>query len=471
MIQIITLGERVGTLTLEAVETIRGAQTLLLRTQKHPIASWLEKEGIEYQSLDGLYERAESFDALNRALAQAVLQSAPCVYAVQDALTDESVRLLLEKGEAVRILPGVSQLGQALSEAVLPAAGRGFVSVAASDMESLRLNAASPLIVTEIDNQLLASEAKLKLLKLYSPETKVFFRTASAHQWVELAEIDRQRKYDHTTCVLLPAQTLEARTRFTFEDLVDIMDRLRAPDGCPWDLEQTHRSLREYLLEEAAEAIEAIDNEDMEKLSDELGDVLLQVVFHACVDKQHGGFDIYDVTSAICQKMIHRHAHIFGDMVCENAEAVLKSWEAIKKKEKGLETQTALMRDIPRQLPALMRAAKVQKKARDVGFDWRDAAEAFPKIKEEAAEFLQALQDKDPKEHVEEELGDLLFAVVNVARLSGIQSELALTAATDKFIRRFERLEEAILADGKQMRQMSLEEMDVYWGKLKKKEG
>ena len=251
---------------------------------------------------------------------------------------------------------------------------------------------------------------------------------------------------------------------YTFEDLLKIMEQLRGEGGCPWDREQTYESLKRYVLEEAYEVIEAVD-ESPAALSDELGDLLLQVVFYAQIGKETGDFTIDDVLSCVCNKMIHRHPHVFGDAVAETSDDVLVNWAQIKKQEKGQKTQTDTMRGISAVLPALMRAYKVQGAAAKVGFDWDEPAPAVEKLREETAEFERELGRDAAR--AEEEFGDLLFAAVNVARLSGIQPELALQKGTEKFIRRFSQVEKMAAEAGLRLEEMSLSEMDELWEKVK----
>ena len=281
-----------------------------------------------------------------------------------------------------------------------------------------------------------------------------------------LSDIDRQPKYDHTCAVLLPSVGLTERKRFDFYDLVRVMDILRGEDGCPWDKEQTHESLKKYLVEEAYETAAAVSEEDWDHVADELGDVLLQVVFQANIGRQYGTFELADITSHICRKMIDRHRHIFGSDHCETADDVLANWEKIKKEERGYKTQTDVLKGVSPGLPPLMRAAKVQKKARDVGFDWNDPRDALKKVHEEAEEVLSEL-DKNGG-NLEMELGDLFFACVNAARLSGVDPESALQKATEKFISRFSSMENEILREGKRFQDLTLSEMDVYWKGSKK---
>ena len=227
----------------------------------------------------------------------------------------------------------------------------------------------------------------------------------------EPTDLSEQGKRDRTTRV---------DARDAFDALTETIWRLRQPDGCPWDREQTHASMKADLIEEAYEVLDAIDGDDPDRLADELGDLLLHVAMHACIGEEHGEFSAQDVLTCICSKMIRRHPHVFAQAQAETSEDVLRNWEAIKKDEKSLRTQTEVMRDVPRTFPALMRAAKVQKKARDVGFDWDEAREALEKVREEADEVEEVLQDP---EKLAGELGDLLFAAVNVCRMKKVPPE------------------------------------------------
>lgn len=471
LITVIPLADSWRELTLESADALLAADRLMLRTSRHPVSAWLREKGKAFDSLDALYARHDDFDALNAALASAVLDAAPCVYAVADPETDRSVRQLIAAAPqgSVRVLPGVSRASRALAASAL--AGESVISVSAADVPAMRLNPLASLIVSEIDGKLSAGEVKLKLLTLYPPELEATLGSSSGVSVMPLSEIDRVENLDHTTWLCVPPVSMMDRGRRDFFDLVDVMTRLRDPEGgCPWDIEQDHRSLREYILEEACEVIEAIDLDDPVKLADELGDALLQVVFHADVSERRGGFDIMDVTSGICEKLIRRHPHIFGSVKADTSEQVLVNWEAIKKQEKKLDTQSQVMRDVPRQLPALMRAAKVQKKAKAVGFDFAAPEQALEKVLEEAGETARALEDRSNQARLEEELGDMLFAAVNVSRLAGVQPELALTASTDKFIRRFEKMEGFAAKAGRDLRGMAVGEQDRYWEMAKAEE-
>lgn len=253
-----------------------------------------------------------------------------------------------------------------------------------------------------------------------------------------------------------------------FARLRAIMELLRSEQGCPWDREQTHKSIRQNLLEEAYETCEAIDLDDKSLLCEELGDVLLQVVFHARMEEEAGGFSIDDVISGICRKLITRHPHVFGDADVKGSSEVLSRWEEIKQDSKGIPTQKAAMESVARSLPALMRAEKIQKKASKVGFDWPDVGGAWDKLQEECFELRGAMSASDGD--VEEELGDLLFAAVNIARFLHVDPERALERACDKFVDRFGYVERAAHKADRRLEDMTLIEMDQLWEEKKRLE-
>ena len=261
---------------------------------------------------------------------------------------------------------------------------------------------------------------------------------------------------------------------YSLEPLVNILDKLLSPEGCPWDRQQTHFTLKPCLLEEAYEVIEAINAEDMKQLKEELGDVLLQVVFHAALAEQKGEFDLHDVVMGITNKMVRRHPHVFGEVTVRGTEDVLKNWEEIKKAEKGNNrTGGSIMKTVNRALPALLLAEEVQKRAKQVGFDWENVQGPLGKIKEELQELEEAISKQDNQEKskmkIEEELGDLLFAVVNVARFVDVSSEVALSGTIQKFMRRFNFIEQEILARGAKWEELNLHYLDEIWEKAKLK--
>ncbi len=258
------------------------------------------------------------------------------------------------------------------------------------------------------------------------------------------------------------------KDRYDIYDLLDIMKVLRQPGGCPWDAEQTHSSIRKDLLEEAYEVADAIDTSDDVALCEELGDLLLQVAFHTQIAVEDKSFNFDDVTDGVCKKLILRHPHVFGDVEVENSAEVLDNWDKIKQKEKHQESYTDTLESVPRAFPSLMRAAKVQKRAGKAGFDWDNLDDAFKKLPEEVSELSEAVKNGNADE-IEEEFGDLLFAAVNVSSFLNIDAENSLNKATDKFIKRFKAVESVVVANGKDMKDLSLEELDAIWEDVKHK--
>lgn len=260
----------------------------------------------------------------------------------------------------------------------------------------------------------------------------------------------------------------EFKDNYGIEDLIGIVAILRSPGGCPWDIEQDHKSIKRDFIEETYEVIEAINKDDKELLREELGDVLLQVVFHTRIEEEKNVFDFDDICDGICKKLIIRHPHVFGDVTVNGTDDVLSNWDDIKRFTKNQKTTTEAMDAVPRELPALMRAEKIQKKAKKAGFDWNDVSGAFAKIHEETAELETAVANDD-RENIEEELGDLLFAAVNVSRFVKVDAEEALTKATDKFFARFASVEKLAAERNIDMKNSSLEELDSLWDEVKNK--
>ncbi len=256
------------------------------------------------------------------------------------------------------------------------------------------------------------------------------------------------------------------KDKYDINDLLKIMELLRSPGGCPWDAEQTHESIRNSLIEETYEVIEAINKKDRELLLEELGDVLLQVVFHAQMEREKESFDFSDVCDGICKKLVERHPHVFGSVTVEGTDDVLKNWDDIKRKSKGQKTQGSAMEKIPKEMPALMRGEKIQSKARKAGFDWDEIDGAFEALESEIKELKEAMKSGHRKD-IENEMGDVLFSCVNVSRFLKVDPELALTASNEKFITRFLEVERLANEQGINMKEKSIEELDELWKQAK----
>lgn len=254
-----------------------------------------------------------------------------------------------------------------------------------------------------------------------------------------------------------------------FESLVEVIATLRGENGCPWDREQTHSSLKSTLIEETYETVEAIDSGNPDKLKEELGDLLLNIMLQAQIASENNNFDIYDVIDTLTEKLIRRHPHVFGDVNVENAEDVVKNWEAIKSQESGYEDRKSVLDGIPNALPALLRGQKIQKRAARVGFDWDNISDVVAKVDEELTEVKESLPTNDP-EAIEMEIGDLLFAVVNLCRFIDLQAEETLRKSNRKFITRFKRMENELEKQGKTLTEQTLAELDEIWEEVKKDE-
>lgn len=257
------------------------------------------------------------------------------------------------------------------------------------------------------------------------------------------------------------------KDKYNINDLIEIVRILRAPGGCPWDIKQTHASIKKDFIEETYEVVEAINKDDKTLLCEELGDVLLQVAFHSDIERENGTFDFDDVADGICKKLIIRHPHVFGGFKADTADEVLSNWDEIKRRTKRQKSVAESIDSIPRELPALMRASKIQSRAAKTGFDFDSTDGAFDKITEEAAELKEAIASGD-KAKISDELGDLLFAAVNVARFTGVEAEESLTASSDKFSSRFKITEELAKQRNIDMKSASIEELDVLWDEAKK---
>ena len=475
-------------LPLANLNALKGAKKLYLRTEVHPVVDWLKEQSILFQSFDKYYDQANNFEEVYHSIANDIIAAAETcsvVYAVpgHPLVAESSVSLILQEAERrkikTNIVPAMSFLDAIYAALKIdPVQGMQIEDCLRSD--ELSLNPAVAAVVVQVYSRLVASDLKLALLDIYPEDHIVFLIRAAGVPDLEKVEqlplyaLDRIDWIDHLTSLYIPPDKSKIRkglSHYPLDELVEIMDKLRGENGCPWDREQDHHTLTPYLLEETYEVLEAIQQEDMYKICEELGDLLLQIVFHAQIAKENEKFDINDVVNGISQKMIRRHPHVFGDINVKNSAEVLVNWEKIKSTEKDGDTchKKSILDGVPCGLPSLSRSLKVQAKAARVGFDWPDYRGALEKVKEELKEWEEAL-DSGIRGDIENEAGDILFAVVNVARLAGIDPEVALLAAIGKFTRRFKYIEKSASLVNKNLAEMSLEEMDRLWNEKKKNE-
>ncbi|MFY9174469.1 MAG: nucleoside triphosphate pyrophosphohydrolase [Peptococcia bacterium] len=483
-------------ITLKTWEIIGQAERLYLRTGVHPAAEELMAKGIKFQSFDHLYEQEEDFESIYQKIVDLLIAEVEqdnkglIVYGVpgHPLVAEETVQHLLrqaaQKGVKTEVIAGMSFLDTTIAMlGIDPAAG--LLVVDALTIQREELNPGQHIIFTQVYNRLVASDLKLLLLDIYPPEHQaIIIKNAGLKDMeqqikVPLAEMDHQEYFDHLTSVYL--QPCEAINRpaspYGVEPLIEVMKKLLSPEGCPWDREQDHQSLRPHLIEEAYEVIEAIDCGEMDKLEEELGDLLFQIVFHSVLAENSGSFSFANVVDGITQKMVRRHPHVFGDISVENSQEVLQNWDKIKAVEQGYKGEAIprVMTKINRSLPALLLAEEVQKKAAKVGFDWDELEGAWDKVEEELVELKEAIAEnnclnnsQNNKDRIEEEMGDLLFALVNVCRFLKISAELALEKASRKFISRFNYIEDKLQQNGAKWEEMDLDSLENIWKEAKK---
>lgn len=459
-------------ISMETLAAMRNADKVILRTSVHPSAAALSGHGINYTSLDNCYD-LHDFNKVYQAIVETLLaesEKQDIVYAVPGSpqVAEKTVVLLRQqaknKGVQVKMLPALSFLDVFFSSlGVDPVDGLTIVDA----LVPTQLSAAGdlPLLITQVYDKHIASEVKLSLMEKYADETMIFFLRNLGMKDEEIKEIclyelDRQENIDHLTSVYLPKPC----SAMNITPLVDTLAQLRAPGGCPWDREQTAASLRQYLVEEVYEVIDAIDNENTKELCDELGDLLLQIVFHARIAEENGSFAMQDVVTNVVEKMYRRHPHVFGTIQVSDSAEVIKNWEEIKKTE--YTERKNILDGIPKGLPALAASYKLQGKAAKVGFDWPDAKGVWDKLAEEIAELKEAVAHNDGQE-IEHEFGDMLFAMANLGKHLGSQPEIALNKANGRFKKRFSYVEECVINSKKPWQDFSLAELDEFWSEAK----
>jgi tetrapyrrole methylase family protein / MazG family protein len=464
-------------LSRRAWRVLKNAQTVYLRTSQHNCVPCLPQNGATYHSFDHLYELHEQFEDVYAAIVTQVMDAAKkgdVVYAVPgDPLVGEStvVQLLKAAKEAaipVEVVSGISFVEPSLAALGLDAMN-GLQILDGIDVAAMHhppINPDYPALLGQVFSPMVAANVKLTLMNQYPDDFKVTLLHGAGTESpiieeLPLYEIDRSPHIKHMTSLYVPALGHMS----SFEQFQEIIAHLRAPEGCPWDRKQTHESLRQYLIEETYETLAAIESGDTASLYEELGDLLLQIVLHTQIAIDDGEFYMSDVLRHINAKMIRRHPHVWGDVSVNGAEQVVTNWEALKRQEKadnGKEAES-LLDSIPKALPSLLLAHQYQSRAAKVGFDWPQVDDVIAKVREEMDEVLAAETD----EHRAEEIGDLLFVLVNWARWLKIEPETALREANAKFYRRFRYIEQQLAASGKALTDSDLAEMDSLWNAAK----
>ncbi|SMB86447.1 tetrapyrrole methylase family protein / MazG family protein [Desulfonispora thiosulfatigenes DSM 11270] len=485
MAKIIVMGLGPGSeeaISLGTINKLKESKQVFLRTSKHPVVAKFPLWNIEYKALDNFYE-AKSFEEVYQDITNFLLTKAKkygeIVYVVPGSplVAESSVQILQDSAKIqevkIEICPALSFL-DAIYPIIQkdPSLGMQTLDAVQSDLE--KINPALDALICQVYNRFVASDLKLSLMEYYPDQFMIKVIRAAGVKGLEriesipLYQLDHLDWVDHLTTVFVPAldKKSAAKCDYPLDPLVDVLKSLLSPTGCPWDKEQTHETLKRYLLEEAYEVIDAIDNKDMNNLSEELGDLLLQIVFHSSLASVRDDFDLNDVIFGITEKMIRRHPHVFANTKVSDADEVLVNWDKIKEKEKGRKPK-GLLGDIPRSMSALMYADKLQARASKVGFDWDNVTGAFSKLDEEILELKEAI--KGTNGEVYDELGDVLFSIVNVARFVNLNPEEALFSTIRKFRKRFNYLEEKANQSGKEIQEFSLDQLDKWWEESKLK--
>jgi len=469
-------------LTREAWKVLSTAEAIYLRTSQHPLVADLPP-GIPHPSFDEVYETATAFAQVYEIIAERVLElgarPAGVVYAVpgHPCVGEATVGLIRTQAEArglsVRLVPGLSFVEPVLAALELDALPAlqiaDALDLAARHHPAFHPDA--PVVIAQLYSSAIASDVKLTLMNQYPDDHPVVLIHAAGTpaerlERLPLFEIDRSPSIAHLTVLFIPPLPQAS----AFESLQETVAHLRAPEGCPWDREQTHQSLRANLLEETYEVLATLDADQPQAMREEFGDLLLQVVLHSQIALEAGEFSMAEVIADIQSKLIRRHPHVFGEVKVSGVGEVLENWEKLKAQERdeaaksGKQSQGALG-SVPPGLPALIQADTYQRRAARVGFDWPDISGVKAKVHEEIAEVEAVTEPLD----LEDEIGDLLFAVVNWARWLEIDPEAALRRANAKFASRFAQVEEAVQAQGKEMRALTLPELDRLWEEAKAK--
>jgi tetrapyrrole methylase family protein/MazG family protein len=451
------------------------------------MVNMLKNNGIAYESFDQLYESNDQFEQVYEAIAAALISKAhetagEIVYAVpgHPMVAEMTVQLLKarcpEEGITLQLLGGESFLDQAFLRLGFDPID-GFQLLNATDLSVYSLNPQLHTLIGQVYDTYTASDVKLALMELYPDEMEVVVGHALGVDGEErihripLYELDHLQDYGNLSLIWVPRSNEDRLRNRTFARLHEIVEILRSPEGCPWDREQTHRSLRKNLIEEAYEVLETFDEDDPEHMTEELGDLLLQVMLHSQIEADEGVFTVWDVIAALNEKLIRRHPHVFGEVQADNSEEALMNWQQIKleeKRKKGIDVEELpLLAGVPRELPGLMKAYKLQKKAAAVGFDWSRLEEVWEVVESEIEELKEAIASKTKAEQ-QEELGDLLFSIVNLSRFLKIEPEEAISDTNRKFFDRFGYIERQLRLKGKSFDQTELQEMEALWQEAKK---
>ena len=459
MITIIGLGAEKGDVTKRALAALSMADRVFVRTAAHPSAESLKEEGIAFETFDFLYDRCRTYETLTRAIVREVRgagRAGNVCYCVDGSVTEDGAARRLASGRTI-VIDGVSKASAAATHAGLFGA---YTAMSAYEVAERELTA--PLVLYDLAERSLASDVKLALAERFGDEAEVALVAGGKVKKIRLYELDRQNNYTADTALVLYDVPLLQKKRFDLYDLLAILRRLRAPDGCPWDRAQTHESIRINCLEEAYELVDAIDLDDPDKMCEEAGDVLMQAAFHTLIEEERGHFTMTDVISGTCEKLITRHTHVFGQDKASEADGALTVWEKNKMKEKHQETFSDAVNDVPECFPALLRAQKIAKRVEKGGWRFASFEKAAASLKEALAALKTASESGDG-ERVAEALGEALMCMAWLGRATGADCEQALLDTVKKVQQRYVRFETEVRAAGKEVNALTPEEFEEYF--------
>lgn len=458
---IIGLGVKEGDLSIKAFEVIKKSPCVVLRTENTDSAETIRKSGINYITLDGVYEKSKNFDTLTKNICKEIsnlLKQSDVCYLVDGAVSDDScASMLIQKHKDVTVFEGVSKAGEALARTGLGVSG--YTSVSAYGLKDFN-RFSLPLVIYDLDNVILASEWKLKLFSYIGEEAKVRLYVDKQMFSLPMYEIDTLNNYDYSTVLIVEDVEISQKERFDFTDLIEIVKILRSDNGCPWDKVQTKESICKSLIEECYELVDAVNKKDNDKILEETGDLLLQTAFYINFAEEENAFDRNDVLSGICNKLIFRHTHVFGDDKATNAEEALKVWNKNKQVEKQYETATAYLSDVPKNLPASLRAEKVIKRALSYNVDLGDVKLSAQKMVKILDNLLNQGSDVDYK--------NLIFICINLLQKSGVSAEEAISLKTEEFISDFKMVEDYLKTKNLNLKNLDPDQVNKYYNEVKK---
>ena len=463
MISVVAMGTKMGDLTLDGLTAINNADVVVAKSNKTHVATTLASLQVDFESCDDVYQDTDDFDQLNQQIVARLVKYSTqgdvafCIYG--DGHDDSTVEALFQANVPCQIVSGVSVLGSL---------NKGYCDdykvYTAQSFVAQKYPSNDNVLIKNVDDVLLAGEVKLKLLDCFDYDTQVLFFNQEGSKTITVEEVDRQ-SYNYQTSLFVTKRPLTQRKVHHYTDLLQVLTVLRGRNGCEWDKAQNHQTIKRNMVEEAYELVNALDKWDIENVIEELGDVLMQVAFHVDMAMDDGEFTATEVYSYVCNKLISRHPHVFGNVVANDVQTALNSWDSVKQQQHNTQTLVAKLDDIPNSFPSLLKTQKTQSRASKHGYDFESYQQAKQKVAEELAEFENA-----PANQKEMEGGDLLFAVVNLLRLADVDCETALLKSCAKFVNRVKSCERLLAQQGATLKQLNQQQFDQLWQKVKQDE-